>query len=97
MGWSFEMAAWFALTEGRYPDVVEAAEAGLRFAGVSSAGVQLALQEAKARARMGDDRTHEAIKAGRSTLDQLPPPERPENHFIFDPAKYEYYAATIYN
>ncbi|MUL39704.1 helix-turn-helix transcriptional regulator [Streptomonospora sp. PA3] len=96
IGWSFEMAAWFALTEGRYGAVVEAAEAGQQHAGVTSAGVQLALQEAKARARMGDDRAHDAITTGRALLRQLPRPDHPEHHFIFDPSKYEFYAATIY-
>lgn len=96
IGWSFEMAAWFALTEGRYADVVKAAQAGRERAGTTSAGVQLVLQEAKARARMGDDRAHEAIQEGRRILQQLPRPDHPEHHFVFDPSKWEFYAATIY-
>lgn len=96
IGWSFEIQAWFALTEHRWEDVIAASAAGCGRAGVTSAGVQLVLQEAKARALMGDDRAHEAIQRGRRILDQLPSPEHPENHFIFDPAKWEFYAATIY-
>ncbi|PSK96201.1 transcriptional regulator with XRE-family HTH domain [Murinocardiopsis flavida] len=96
IGWSFEMDAWFALTEGRFEDVVAVAQAGRDRAGVTSAGVQLVLQEAKARARMGDDRAHEAIQHGQRLLAQLSKPDHPEHHFIFDPSKYEFYAATIY-
>ncbi|PRY00693.1 helix-turn-helix domain-containing protein [Allonocardiopsis opalescens] len=96
IAWSFEMAAWFALTEGRYPDVVAAAQAGQEHAGVTSAGVQLALQEAKAWARMGDSRAEDAMKAGNKVLAQLPRPTHPEHHFVFDPSKAEFYAATIY-
>jgi hypothetical protein len=45
--WACEMAAWFALTEGRYNDVIDYARAGQQLAGVSHAMVQLVLQEAR--------------------------------------------------
>lgn len=47
MGWTFEMSAWFALVEGNYEQLIDAAQAGQGVAGGSNAGVQLLLQEAK--------------------------------------------------
>lgn len=93
--WSFEIAAWFALVEGHYPDTAVLAGAGMEHAGITSAAVQLALQAARAYARMGDDRAKAVLRAGRSVLDRLPEPAHPENHFAFDAAKYEFYVGTI--
>jgi len=62
-----------------------------------SGSVQLALQGAKGWAKLGDRRkTEAALQHGSSLLNQLPVVERPEHHFVFDPAKYEFYAAPIY-
>ena len=47
IAWSYEMAAWFALTEGRYHDVVDYAQAGQQHAGLTNAMVQLVLQQAR--------------------------------------------------
>jgi hypothetical protein len=44
IAWSYELAAWFALTEGRYRDVVGYADAGQQHAGLTNAMVQLVLQ-----------------------------------------------------
>jgi transcriptional regulator with XRE-family HTH domain len=95
-GWAFEIAALFALVEGRFADTVELSEAGLARAGVSNAGVQLTLQTAGGYARMGDSRAGQMLANGRMTLDRLPEPEHPEHHFVFDRDKHEFYAATIY-
>ncbi|NUW32345.1 hypothetical protein HTZ77_13020 [Nonomuraea sp. SMC257] len=54
MGRAHEMSAWFALVEGRYEDVVDAARMGHAVAGQTSAMVQLTLQEARGLARIGD-------------------------------------------
>ena len=51
VAWSHEMSAWFALTQGRYANVVTAAEAGQSSDGVHSVQVQLLAQEAKALVR----------------------------------------------
>jgi transcriptional regulator with XRE-family HTH domain len=97
MGWAFEVSAWFALVEDNYEQVVEFAGAGRQLAGVSSAGVQLALQEARGWSRLGDRRqTDQALTRGASLLAQLPVPEHRENHFVFDHTKYMFYAATCY-
>lgn len=96
LGWSWEIAAWFALVERRYDEVVEFAEAGIRHAGATNAAVQLTLQAGRGYARMGDRRATEALRGGRAILDQLPRPDHPDHHFVFDHGKYEFYCSTIY-
>jgi tetratricopeptide (TPR) repeat protein len=97
-GWAFEMSAWFALVEGRYEQLIEFAQAGQEVAGQSSAGVQLALQEAKGWSKLGDrKKTDEALTRGAATLSSMPIPDHPEHHFVFDHTKYLFYAATCYS
>ncbi|MBX6169627.1 MAG: helix-turn-helix domain-containing protein [Thermobispora bispora] len=97
MGWAHEMSAWFALVEGRYEDVVTAARQGQALAGQSSAQVQLTLQEARGLARMGNRReADKALSRGADILAKLPIPENPDHHFVFDHAKWVFYAATAY-
>lgn len=97
MGWAHEMSAWFALVEGRYEDVVTAARMGQAVAGRSSAMVQLTLQEAHGLARIGDRREADrALTRGAEVLSRLPMPDNPDHHFVFDHAKWVFYAATCY-
>ncbi|MFC4586007.1 hypothetical protein, partial [Sphaerisporangium corydalis] len=97
MAWAYEMLAWFALVEGRYEDVVTAARMGQAVAGQTSAMVQLTLQEARGLARIGDRReADKALTRGADTLAKLPIPTNPDHHFVFDHAKWLYYAATAY-
>ncbi|MFI7440342.1 hypothetical protein [Nonomuraea indica] len=97
MGWAHEMSAWFALVEGRYEDVVTAARMGQAVAGSSSAMVQLTLQEARGLARIGDRREADrALTRGAEVLGSLPMPDHPDHHFVFDHAKWVFYAATCY-
>jgi hypothetical protein len=59
--------------------------------------VQLAAQEAKAWARIGDRRQTEiALDRGRRLLDSLPYPENLDNHFVVDPTKFDFYAMDCY-
>jgi len=95
VAWSFEIAAYFALVEGRYGDTVTLSEAGMERAGTTNAAVQLALQAARGYARMGDSQAREALAAGHVVLGRLPVPEHPDHHFVFDRGKYEFYVATI--
>jgi hypothetical protein len=91
------MSAWFALTQGRYPDVVTAVEAGQAAVGEHTAVVQLVAQEAKARARMGEATgVRTALERGRWLLDRFPRPNRPEHHFVVDPDKWDFYAMDAY-
>lgn len=97
IAWSYELAAWFALTEGRYQDVVQYARAGQGHAGLTNAMVQLVLQEARGQARLGERReVHANLDHGTRLLERLPRAEHPENHFVFDHTKWIFYAADCY-
>lgn len=96
-GWAHEMHAWFALTNGRYSEVIDAAQTGVYDAPGRSVAVQLYAQEAKAWARMGNARNvTRALEKGRVLLDSLPFPEHPDNHFVVDPDKFDFYAMDCY-
>ncbi|WP_280316983.1 XRE family transcriptional regulator [Nocardia wallacei] len=93
IGWGAEMAAWFALTQGNYRGAIEAAEAALATSQRLGVGVQLAAQQAKAYARLGDRAQMEAsLKQGRAILEQLDHPADLDNHFVVDPQKFDFYA-----
>src|SRR6202020_2115887 len=71
--WAHEMRAWMALTTGDYHGVVAAARAGADVAPHHSVAVQLAAQEAKAWARIGDRRqTEVALDRVRRLSDSMP-------------------------
>jgi transcriptional regulator with XRE-family HTH domain len=93
MGWAQEMTCWFALTQGRYRQVIESAQTGRAVAAHDPVAVQLAGQEAKAWARMGDRRQVElALERGRVLMESLPYPDNLDNHFTVDPDKFDFYA-----
>ncbi|MBV9448968.1 MAG: hypothetical protein JO345_24025 [Streptosporangiaceae bacterium] len=96
VAWSFEIAAWYALVEGRFADCAALCEAGLAHTKMSNAAVQITLQASRAYARLGDDQAAQMLKAGQKILARLPVPAHPEHHFVFDRDKYEFYTATIY-
>jgi transcriptional regulator with XRE-family HTH domain len=97
LAWTYEMAAWFALVEKRFEDMLEAAGVGLQIKSTGSVGVQLHLQEAKAYSRLADTAgTNQAMVKAAEVLSKLPPPEHPDHHFVFDHSKWVHYAATIY-
>lgn len=97
MAWSHEMAAWFALTQSRYRGVLTAARTGQTAGPNGSAAVQLAGQEAKALARLGDVAgVREALGRGRALLGAMPVPDRPDHHFVVDPDKWDFYAMDAY-
>ncbi|WP_223831053.1 XRE family transcriptional regulator [Streptomyces venezuelae] len=96
-GWAHEMRAWFALTTGDYRGVIAAAQAGAEVASHHGVAVQLAGQEAKAWARLGDRRQVEvALDKGRRLLEGMPHPENLDNHFVVDPAKFDFYSMDCY-
>jgi tetratricopeptide (TPR) repeat protein len=96
-GWAHEMRAWFALTTGAYQGVIAAAEQGRAVAGHSGVAVQLAAQQAKAWARVGDRRqTEVALDQGRRLLEALPHPANLDHHFVVDPTKFDFYAMDCY-
>ncbi|MFE5596667.1 XRE family transcriptional regulator [Streptomyces sp. NPDC056549] len=96
-GWAHEMRAWFALTTGDYRGAVAAAQAGAEVAAHHGVAVQLAGQEAKAWARLGNRRHVEvALDKGRRLLEGMPHPENLDNHFVVDPAKFDFYSMDCY-
>jgi transcriptional regulator with XRE-family HTH domain len=95
-GWAHEMTAWFALTQGRFDQAIAAARQGQAVAENTSVHVQLVAQEAKARARLGESGLEALLQSGRQTLDRLPYPDRPDNHFMVDPGKWDYYAMDVH-
>jgi tetratricopeptide (TPR) repeat protein/DNA-binding XRE family transcriptional regulator len=97
IGWGHEMRAWFHLTAGNYQAVVKAAEDGVEAAPSHSVAVQLYGQMAKAYARMQKaEKVHEALERGRELLDKLSYPDNPDNHFVVDPDKWDFYAMDAY-
>lgn len=96
-GWAHEIAAWQALTSGNYRGVLTAAQAGAAVAGNHGVSVQLAAQEAKAQARMGN--AHAALQAlerGRQLLEPMQYPTNIGHHFVVDPSKFDFYAMDVY-
>lgn len=94
--WSYEIQAWFSLTEGRYSDVTNIARAGQEVGGENSAVVQLIMQEARGLSRLGDRCAAEsAIDRGHSLLQKLPAVNYPR-HFVFDRTKFPFYAASCH-
>lgn len=95
--WAWEIRAWMALTEGNLPQVITAADEGIRCAPHASVAAQLHAQKAKAHARMKDKRMAEvALDQIRNVLDTCPIPANIANHFIVDPAKASFYAMDVY-
>jgi tetratricopeptide (TPR) repeat protein len=95
--WAHEIRAWMNLTSGDYHGVIAAAQHGTDVAPHHPVAVQLAAQEAKAWARIGDRRQTEiALDRGRRLLEVLPYPENLDNHFVVDPTKFDFYAMDCY-
>ncbi|WP_328400320.1 XRE family transcriptional regulator [Nocardia sp. NBC_00403] len=93
IGWSAEMAAWFALTQGNYRGAIEAVDLALRTSRNLGVGVQLSAQRAKAWARLGERCEVEAsLDEGRAILERLDHPSNLDNHFVVDPNKFDFYA-----
>lgn len=91
VAWAQEMRAWMALTTGDHDGVITAARAGLDVTARHPVAVQLAAQEAKAWARLGDRRQAEvALDRGRRLLDSLPYPGNLDHHFVVDPDKFDF-------
>jgi tetratricopeptide (TPR) repeat protein len=97
LAWTYELLAWWALVDRRYHELIEYSRTGLEIAPNTSAGVQLAVQQAKGWSRLGDAaRADESLRTAGTALSRLPRPEHPEHHFVFDASKLSFYAATCY-
>lgn len=98
MAWAQEIRAWIALVDERFQDAAEHARLGQRMTRMgTSAAVQLAVQEAKASAQLGDGQAAEAaLERARAALAKLPASSTPDHHFVFDPTKLTFFAGTCY-
>ena len=97
VAWSYEMSAWFAITQGRLRSIPDYVEAGINAAPHSSVAIQLAAQAAKAHARMGNrSEARRALDHGARLLSDHEHPSHPENHFVIDPTKWDFYAMDCY-
>ena len=95
--WAWEMAAWFAVAEGRFGDAIETAQAGETATGDTPVGARLALHEAKAAARLRRRRrAEEALERARSIVDRLPWPPDEDHHFAMDEPRLLAHSATAY-
>lgn len=95
--WTWEIRAWMALTQGDMPNVIAAADAGIRCAPNASVAAQLHAQKAKAYARMKDShKTEVALDRVREVLDSNDLPSNVRNHFNVDPTKASFYAMDAY-
>jgi tetratricopeptide (TPR) repeat protein len=98
VAWAFETPSWFALYDGRPRQALDYALAGLEVAPEGSSGwLMLRLKAASAWARLGNAaETERHLEAASRALDELPAPEAPQHHFVFDPPKLHSIAATAY-
>lgn len=82
-----------ALTRGDWTGVLGAVSDGLATASRSSVAVQLHAQAAKAWARIGNRvEVAASLERGRELLERTPLPSDTRNHFVIDPAKWDFYA-----
>ena len=94
--WSYELEAWFALTEGRYGDVTNIAATGQAISGETSATVQLIMQEARGWAGLNNQLAAEkAMERGYNLLQKLPTANYPRQ-FVYDKSKFPFYIASCY-
>lgn len=94
--WVLETRAWMAVTSSDYRRAVELSRAAQETAPRDgSALIQATGQEGRAWARLGDSRaTRDALARVERLASPLAPPERPEHHYRYDPAKAEAYTVT---
>jgi transcriptional regulator with XRE-family HTH domain len=98
IGWTFELEAWWALTDRHFRAAIDRSRQGQAASPRhSSVMAQLAAQEARAWARLGDrHETRAALERAAAALATLPAPDHPEHHLVFDADKLHFYSATCY-
>ena len=94
--WCLETRAWDVLTTGDYSAALALSRQAQAVAPKgSSAHIQSTAQEARAWARMKDQReTRRVLDRVEALVSPLPTPDRPEHHYQYDPAKASAYIAT---
>ncbi|MEV0454784.1 helix-turn-helix domain-containing protein [Catellatospora methionotrophica] len=96
VAWCLETRAWNALTAGDHAAALSLALQARAAAPVGgSAYIQATAQTGRAYARLGDRQaTASALIAVERLTANLAPPDQPEHHFRYDPAKAWAYTAT---
>lgn len=98
VGWAREIDAWQANTNGHYRAAVQIAGDTADDLGDCDVVVQLRFQQAMGLARLGDFHgARTALTAAEHTLDAIPAPDRPDNHFVLDRPKLVFYATKVYD
>jgi len=94
--WCLETRAWNVLTAGDYSATLDLSRQAQAVAPKgSSAHIQSTAQEARAWARMNEQReTRRVLDRVESLVSSLPAPDRPEHHYQYDPTKASAYIAT---
>jgi transcriptional regulator with XRE-family HTH domain len=94
--WCLETKAWDVLTNGGYRRSLQLSRHAQAIApGDGSAIIQATAQEGRAWARLGDRReTGRTLARVEQMAEQRTPPDQPEHHYRYDPAKAHSYAAT---
>jgi tetratricopeptide (TPR) repeat protein len=96
VAWTIETLAWDKLTSGDFSAAVRLAQQAQRVAPIgSSAFIQATAQEGRALARMGRQaEMRDALDRTDRLVSTLAPPDRPEHHYRYDPAKSHAYVGT---
>jgi transcriptional regulator with XRE-family HTH domain len=95
VAWAVEGASWEAVVDQEWPEAVSLARAGQRIAPTGrSAAVQLAAQEARAAARLGDSAIVQTALGRAASALERQPEGPPDHHFVFDARKLTSYTAT---
>ncbi|HEV2252914.1 MAG TPA: helix-turn-helix domain-containing protein [Streptosporangiaceae bacterium] len=93
VAWSLEIAAWMAHTRHDPQAAITYARAGQEAAPRASVAVQLIAHEARSLGRLGDKRAvTAALDRGHKLLQGVPLAANMVNHFVVDPAKFDFYA-----
>ncbi|HEY3895704.1 MAG TPA: helix-turn-helix transcriptional regulator [Pseudonocardiaceae bacterium] len=94
--WGCEVDAWTALVDQDWSHAAALAAAGEALAPTGSpAAAQLAMQAARAAARLGDGpEVRAALRRAAAALEQQSQDRPPDHHFHVDPAKLELYTGT---
>ena len=94
--WACEVDTWTALVDQDWSRAASLAAAGETLAPAGSpAAAQLAMQAARAAARLGDGpEVRAALRRAAVALEQQPQERPPDHHFHVDPAKLELYTGT---
>lgn len=94
--WACEIDAWTALVDQDWPRAASLAAAGEAQAPSGSpAAAQLAVQAARATARLGDGpQVRAALRRCAAALDRQSQDRPPDHHFFFDGDKFELYTGT---